>query len=154
MLKIPHLTVIVLALGLFACDSQDNESTQGNNAPQSAPVAETAPSNDGPTEFLTNDNMMAQIVGNSAEGDTESGDHYVEYYDPNGKIIGLSKKDGPYEGTWRLRQDNLMCFKYGAGPMDGGCVQVSLKDGKIGFTRMDGSEEPSATFIKGKASGL
>lgn len=100
---------------------------------------------------MSNEDMKAKIIGNSMEGDSESGDHYVEYYDPSGKIIGLSKKDGLYEGTWRFRQDNLMCFKYGDGPTEGGCVKLSLSGDKVALTRVDGSTEPTATLIKGKA---
>ncbi len=100
------------------------------------------------------DRMKTEIIGNSLSGKTESGDDYVEHYMPDGRIVGLSKSSGKYEGKWSFRQDGLMCFKYGEGAFDGGCVHLSRDGDKIGFTRVDGSEEPTATLIEGMAPDL
>jgi hypothetical protein len=100
------------------------------------------------------DEMKAVIIGNSLSGKTESGDAYVEHYMPDGKIVGRSKSSGKYEGKWSFRQDGLMCFKYGVGAFDGGCVHLSRDGDRIGFTRVDGSQEPAATLTPGMAPTL
>lgn len=103
---------------------------------------------------LSIDDMKAAIIGNSLMGKTESGDEYVEHYKADGAIVGMSKASGKYQGTWSFRQDGLMCFRYGDGAFDGGCVHVSRAGDTIGFTRVDGSEEPSATLMHGMAPAL
>jgi hypothetical protein len=98
--------------------------------------------------------MKAAIIGNSMSGKTEGGDDYIEHYNPDGTIVGLSKAAGKYQGTWSFRQDGLMCFRYGDGAFDGGCVRLSRDGDRIGFTRVDGSVEPAATLIEGMAPQL
>jgi hypothetical protein len=100
------------------------------------------------------DDMKTGIVGNSMMGKTESGDEYVEHYKPDGSIVGLSKAAGRYQGTWSFRQDGLMCFRYGDGAFDGGCVHLSRAGDTISFTRVDGSHEPSAILMRGMAPAL
>jgi hypothetical protein len=100
------------------------------------------------------DDMKAAIIGNSMSGRTEAGDYFVEHYRPDGTIIGLSKAAGKYQGKWSFRQDGLMCFRYGDGAFDGGCVHLSRDGDRIGFTRVDGSVEPAATLIEGMAPQL
>jgi hypothetical protein len=100
------------------------------------------------------DDMKATIIGNSLSGKTESGDDFVEHYRTDGTIVGLSKANGKYQGKWSFRQDGLMCFKYGDGAFDGGCVHLSRAGDHIGFTRVDGSTEPAATLMPGVAPGL
>lgn len=103
---------------------------------------------------LSIDQMKAEIIGNSLSGKTEAGDEYVEHYLPDGRIVGISKASGKYEGKWSFRQDGLMCFKYGEGAFDGGCVHLSRGGDQVGFTRVDGSEEPTAMLIEGMAPEL
>lgn len=103
---------------------------------------------------LSIDDMKTGIIGNSLMGKTESGEEYVEHYKPDGTIVGMSKSAGKYEGTWSFRQDGLMCFRYGDGAFDGGCVHLSRAGDTIGFTRVDGSQEPSATLMRGVAPAL
>jgi hypothetical protein len=100
------------------------------------------------------DDMKATIIGNSLSGKSESGDEFVEHYMPDGRIVGLSKANGKYEGKWSFRQDGLMCFKYGEGAFDGGCVHLSRGGDQVGFTRVDGSTEPTATLVPGMAPSL
>ncbi|MEZ5830120.1 MAG: hypothetical protein R3D05_02975 [Dongiaceae bacterium] len=100
------------------------------------------------------DQMKAEIIGNSLTGKTESGDEYVEHYKSDGTILGMSKSSGKYEGKWSFRQDGLMCFKYGDGAFDGGCVHLSRGGDHVGFTRVDGTSEPTATLIQGMALAL
>jgi len=108
----------------------------------------------GDMQLMSIDDMKAAIIGNSMSGQSESGDAYVEHYRPDGRIVGLSKAAGKYEGTWSFRQDGLMCFRYGDGAFDGGCVHLSRDGDRIGFTRVDGSVEPTATLIEGMAPQL
>lgn len=100
------------------------------------------------------DDMKQVIIGNSLSGTTESGDAYVEHYTTDGKIVGLSKANGRYQGTWSFRQDGLMCFRYGDGAFDGGCVHLARDGDRIGFTRVDGSSELTATLMQGIAPSL
>ena len=102
-------------------------------------------------KMMSIDEMKAAIIGNSLSGKTESGDEYVEHYKSDGTIVGMSKASGKYQGKWSFRQDGLMCFKYGDGAFDGGCVHLSRGGDHIGFTRVDGSTEPTATLIEGMA---
>lgn len=104
-------------------------------------------------KMLSIDEMQAQIIGNSLSGKTESGDAYVEHYQPDGTILGKSG-EGAYQGKWSFRQDGLMCFKYGDGAFDGGCVHVMRAGDQVGFQRVDGSPEPQATLIPGMAPDL
>ena len=104
--------------------------------------------------MLSIDDMKTQIIGNSLSGKTEAGDEYVEHYKPDGTIVGMSKASGKYEGKWSFRQDGLMCFKYGDGAFDGGCVHLSRGGDQVGFTRVDGTKEPTATLIQGMAPAL
>lgn len=108
----------------------------------------------GDMQPMSIDDMKAAIIGNSMSGKTEGGDDYVEHYNPDGRIIGLSKAAGKYEGKWSFRQDGLMCFRYGDGAFDGGCVRLSRDGDRIGLTRVDGSVEPTATLIDGMAPQL
>jgi hypothetical protein len=100
------------------------------------------------------DDMKSAIIGNSLSGKADSGDEYVEHYKSDGTIVGLSKANGKYQGHWSFRQDGLMCFKYGDGAFDGGCVRLSRSGEHIGFTRVDGSTEPTATLVPGMAPDL
>lgn len=108
----------------------------------------------GEMQPMSIDDMKAGIVGNSMMGKTESGDEYVEHYKSDGTIVGLSKSAGKYQGKWSFRQDGLMCFRYGDGAFDGGCVHLSRNGDTIGFTRVDGSHEPGATLMPGMAPAL
>jgi hypothetical protein len=108
----------------------------------------------GDANFMSIDQMKAEIIGNSMRGKTDAGDEYLEHYTPDGRIIGLSKQSGRYEAEWSFRQDGLMCFRYGDGDFDGGCVRLSRAGDQIGVIRVDGSHEPTATLIQGMAPGL
>jgi hypothetical protein len=100
------------------------------------------------------DQMKAEIIGNSMRGKTDSGDEYIEHYKPDGTIVGMSKSSGKYQARWSFRQDGLMCFRYGDGAFDGGCVHLSRDGDQIGITRVDGSKEPTATLMPGIAPEL
>jgi hypothetical protein len=108
----------------------------------------------GDMQPMSIDDMTSQIIGNSMSGKTEGGDDYIEHYKSDGRIVGLSKAAGRYEGKWSFRQDGLMCFRYGDGAFDGGCVRLSRDGDRIGLTRVDGSVEPTATLIEGMAPQL
>ena len=70
-------------------------------------------------KMLSVDEMQSQIIGNSLSGKTETGDAYVEHYEADGAVLGKSAASA-YQGKWSLRQDGLMCFRYGDGAFDGG----------------------------------
>lgn len=103
--------------------------------------------------MLSLDEMQAQIIGNSLSGKTEGGEGYVEHYKADGTIIGIADA-GAYEGKWSFRQDGLMCFRYGDGAFDGGCVHLMRAGDQVGFRRVDGTPEPTATLIEGMAPVL
>ncbi len=104
-------------------------------------------------KMLSVDDMQSQIIGNSLSGKTESGDAYVEHYQADGTILGKAAT-GAYQGKWSFRQDGLMCFKYGDGAFDGGCVHLMRDGDHVGFQRVDGTLEPQATLIPGMAPEL
>jgi hypothetical protein len=108
----------------------------------------------GDLEPMSIDRMKAEIIGNSLSGMTDHGEDYVEHYRPDGRIVGISKAAGRYEGTWSFRQDGLMCFRYGEDALAGGCVRLSRDGARIGIARVDGSVEPTATLIEGMAPQL
>ena len=108
----------------------------------------------GDMQPMSIDRMKAAIVGNSLSGMTDHGEDYVEHYLPDGRIMGISKAAGRYDGTWSFRQDGLMCFRYGADALAGGCVRLSRSGDQIGISRVDGSVEPTATLIEGMAPQL
>jgi hypothetical protein len=103
---------------------------------------------------MTTAEMMSAVIGNSISGQTEDGDSYTEYYAPDGTIHGASTKSGAYRGAWHFRQDQVMCFKYGDGPFDGGCVHLALDGDRLAFIRIDGTTEPSVRLIKGNPNDL
>ena len=108
----------------------------------------------GDLQPMSIDDMKAAIIGHSLSGMTDHGEDYVEHYRPDGKIVGISKAAGRYEGKWSFRQDGLMCFRYGEDALAGGCVRLSRSGDRIGITRVDGSVEPTATRIEGMAPQL
>jgi hypothetical protein len=108
----------------------------------------------GDLQPMSIDDMKAAIIGNSMSGMTDQGEDYVEHYVPDGRIVGVSKTTGRYEGRWSFRQDGLMCFRYGEDALAGGCVRLSRSGDQIGITRVDGSVEPTATLIEGMAPQL
>lgn len=103
---------------------------------------------------MTTREMQTAVIGNSISGETEDGDSFAEYYAPDGTIHGVSKRNGAYRGAWHFRQDQVMCFKYGEGPFDGGCVHLALDGNKLAFIRIDGTTEPSVRLIKGNPNDL
>ena len=108
----------------------------------------------GDMQPMSIDQMKAAIIGNSLSGMTDHGEDYVEHYLPDGRIMGISKAAGRYEGQWSFRQDGLMCSRYGEDALAGGCVLLSRSRDQIGITRVDGSVEPTATLIEGMAPQL
>lgn len=105
--------------------------------------------------FLTLDQISKTIVGNTMTGQTKDGGGYAEYYAPDGTIHGQSEKSGAYKGSWWLRkEDSLMCFKYGDGPFDAGCVRLALAGDKVEFVLMDGTREGTATLLTGNPKKL
>ena len=108
----------------------------------------------GDIQPMSIDQMRAAIIGNSLSGMTDHGEDYVEHYLPDGRIVGVSKTAGRYEGQWSFRQDGLMCFRYGEDALAGGCVRLSRTGDQIGITRVDGSVEPTAILIEGMAPQL
>ncbi len=108
----------------------------------------------GDMQPMSVDDMKAAIIGNSLSGMTDHGEDCVEHYRPDGRIVGISKAAGRYEGTWSFRQDGLMCFRYGEDALAGGCVRLSRDGARIGIARVDGSVEPTATLIEGMAPQL
>jgi len=105
--------------------------------------------------FLTLDQISKTIIGNTMTGQAKDGGGYAEYYAPDGVIHGHSDKSGAYKGSWWLRkEDNLMCFKYGDGPFDAGCVRLALAGDKVDFVLMDGTLEGTATLLTGNPKNL
>jgi hypothetical protein len=131
MVRIPFASAIVFALASFAAASADE------------------------TKFMSLDEISKTVIGNTMTGKTAKGDPYTEYYAADGSIHGLAADGSKYAGKWWLRkEDSLMCFRYGDGAFDAGCVRLSLMGDRVGFTLMDGTTEPSATLVQGNPSSL
>ena len=47
-----------------------------------------------------------------------------------------------------------MCFRYGDGPFDAGCVRLSLTGDRVDFVLMDGTLEPAARLLSGNPDNL
>lgn len=104
---------------------------------------------------LTIPEMTATVVGNSWSG-TFEGTEFKEYIDPNGELRGVSGGES-YVAHWFFREDGIFCFDYGEQGMDpgqDGCVQLLHKGDEIGWRRLDGHVEGSATLAAGNAFGL
>jgi hypothetical protein len=106
-------------------------------------------------KFMTLDEISKTVIGNTMTGKTAKGDPYTEYFAADGSIRGLAADGSKYSGKWWLRkEDNLMCFRYGDGAFDAGCVRLSLTGDRVDFTLMDGTTEPSATLVQGNPGSL
>ena len=92
----------------------------------------------------------ATIIGSTLSGKTAEGESYSEYYAGDGTIRGAATS-GRYVGTWWVRDDNTMCFKYGDGRFDAGCVYLSLTNDIVNFVRIDGTTEEPATLLRGQS---
>jgi hypothetical protein len=104
---------------------------------------------------LTLDEISKTIIGNTMTGETKDGIGYAEYYAPDGVIHGHSEEGGAYKTSWWLRkEDNLICFRYGDGAFEAGCVRLSLAGDKVDFVLMDGTVEGSATLLTGNPKNL
>lgn len=104
---------------------------------------------------LTIEQMQQEVVGQSWSG-TFEGAAFKEYIDPNGELRGLSGTDS-YVAHWFFRDDGLFCFDYGDVGMDpgqDGCVQLLQKGDIIGWRRLDGHVEGTATLAPANAFGL
>lgn len=105
--------------------------------------------------FLTLEEISKAIIGNTMTGEAKDGSAYAEYYAPDGTIHGTSENGGAYKASWWLRkEDNLMCFRYGDGAFEAGCVRLSLVGDKVDFVLMDGTVEGSATLLTGNPKNL
>jgi hypothetical protein len=109
----------------------------------------------GETTFMTLDEISSTIIGSTMTGTTHEGGTYTEYYAPDGTIRGATGDGARYTGTWWLRkEDELMCFRYGDGPFDAGCVRLALTGDRVDFVLLDGTVEPPATLLAGNPNNL
>ena len=105
--------------------------------------------------FLTLDEISKTIIGSTMTGETKDGIGYAEYYGPDGVIHGHLEKGGAFKASWWLRkEDNLMCFRYGDGAFEAGCVRLSFAGDKVDLVLMDGVVEGSATLLTGNPKNL
>jgi hypothetical protein len=101
------------------------------------------------------DEISRTIIGNSMTGESHEAGRYIEHYAADGTIRGKSEKHGRYRGTWWLRQeDQLMCFRYGDGAFEAGCVRLALTGDRVDFVLLDGTVEPPARLVKGNPENL
>jgi hypothetical protein len=105
--------------------------------------------------FMSLDEISRTIIGNSMTGESHAAGRYTEHYVADGTIRGTSEKHGRYQGRWWLREeDQLMCFKYGGGAFEAGCVRLALTGDRVDFVLLDGTVEPPARLIKGNPENL
>ena len=104
---------------------------------------------------LTIPQMTDLLVGNSWSGIFEGAD-FKEYIAENGELRGSSGGE-TYLAHWFFRDDGIFCFDYGDQGLDpglDGCVQILSKGDQIGWRRLDGEVEGTATLAKGNPFGL
>lgn len=94
--------------------------------------------------MATADAIMANIIGNTVQGDMSGGEAYSEFYSADGEI----KAEG-YSGTWSIEADS-MCFDYGEGAY---CLTVQLDGDEITWVS-DGEEAGKGTISEGNPNGF
>lgn len=90
----------------------------------------------------------AKTVGNTAMGNTASGNDFKVYYGPDGKAK-LVASGGDYKdtGTWKTGSNNTICIKWEKSK-EPRCTSTYLgKDGKTTSYNTDGSKSASITSI-------
>ncbi len=97
------------------------------------------------TVMLTGQEILAQIIGNTASGVGEK-HAWSEYYQPDGAIRGRSD-DGPYQGKWTV-SGSEMCFVY-VNSGDRGCWMISVEGNEITYYRKEKHTHNTATLLKG-----
>jgi hypothetical protein len=94
--------------------------------------------------MLTEQEILAQIIGNTASGVGEK-HAWSEYYQPDGAIRGRSD-DGPYQGKWTV-SGSEMCFVY-VNSGDVGCWTISVEGKEITYHKK-GKHSMTGTLVKG-----
>jgi len=107
--------------------------------------------------FLTQDQLLINIVGNTLTGKTNSGMKWAEYYELSkgeerkGKIRGAGTK--LYSGQWEIN-GSLMCFDY-EGSTDDGCWKIALNRDTLTWYKPNGDvAPPSSTLIPGNPNNF
>jgi hypothetical protein len=96
-----------------------------------AVVAMTMASSAKAQTAFSDDQIRSALVGNTISGQ-ESGDYYVEFLRPDGRIDGMGA-DGRYTGHWVISRGR-MCMSYDeedgkATPWD--CARVATRGDKV-----------------------
>ena len=94
--------------------------------------------------MLTEQEILAQIIGNTASGVGEK-HAWSEYYQPDGAIRGRSD-DGPYQAKWTV-SGSEMCFVY-VDSGDVGCWTISVEGNEITYHKK-GKHSMTGTLVKG-----
>ena len=94
--------------------------------------------------MLTEQEILAQIIGNTASGVGEK-HAWSEYYQPDGAIRGRSD-DGPYQGKWTV-SGSEMCFDYDD-TGDASCWTISVEDNEITYHKK-GHDDITGTLVAG-----
>ena len=83
--------------------------------------------------MLTNQEILAQVIGNTAFG-VGAKHNWSEYYRPDGTIRGRADSgtdNGPYQGKWTVSESE-MCFVYDDSG-DFSCWTISVADDQITY---------------------
>ncbi len=98
--------------------------------------------------MLTEQEILAQIIGNTASGAGEK-HRWSEYYHPDGTIRGRTDEgtdDGPYRGKWTV-SGSEMCFVYD--DPGGSCGwTISVEGNEITYHKK-GKHDMTGTLVKG-----
>lgn len=133
----------VAVLALAACQSSGGGSKEWSQASTDMGAAVKAGAKQ---VFLSA--WKAKTVGNTAMGNTASGNDFKVYYSPDGKAK-LVATGGEYKdtGTWKAGPNNTVCIKWSKRE-DLRCTSTYLgKDGKTTSYNTDGSTSASITSI-------
>ena len=110
-------------------------------------------------KFLSEEQLLSNIVGNTLTGKNNVVGKWAEYYEPSkggerkGKIYGKAKKH--YSGQWKI-VGSLMCFDYGVPAIDG-CSMLVLEGNSVTWHDPNGDKDkvwPPARLITGNPNNF
>jgi hypothetical protein len=101
---------------------------------------------------LTAQELHHAMVGNTVHYASPDDDVF-EYYNPDGTIHGISKKNGTYSANWKIRPDGTFC-EVSSDPKSSGCAFVVSQPGKITYFRYDEITEGPFDVLPGNPKQL
>lgn len=137
------VAVASLAFVLLACATKEPMTAEPMTAEQKMALIEEH-------GVLSGEEIISTIVGNTMTGPSVNfpGRTWIEYYAPEGKIMGKWTDDSDkWTGRWTV-DGPIMCWDYEGTQYDE-CNLMKLEDDKVTFLEIVGSAVVSGTLITG-----